>query len=97
LHTHRRVLDASDKVHGATVHFVTAELDGGPLIVQSQVPVKPGDTESALAARVQATEHVIYPRAIEWIADGRLQWNDGTPSFDGKVLRDPVVEYFGAS
>jgi phosphoribosylglycinamide formyltransferase 1 len=96
LHTHRRALDAGDKIHGATVHFVTAELDGGPLIVQSQVPVKVGDTESELTARVQATEHVIYPRAIEWIADGRLQWNDGIPLLDGKVLKDPVVEYFGA-
>lgn len=97
LHTHRRVLDAGDKGHGATVHFVTAELDGGPLILQSQVPVKAGDTEAELAARVQATEHVIYPRAIEWIADGRLQWNEGIPLLDGKPLKDPVVEYFGAS
>jgi phosphoribosylglycinamide formyltransferase 1 len=97
LHTHRRVLDAGDRSHGATVHFVTAELDGGPLILQSQVPVKTGDTESQLASRVQATEHVIYPRAIEWIADGRLQWNEGAPSLDGKPLKEPVVEHFDAS
>jgi phosphoribosylglycinamide formyltransferase-1 len=95
LHTHRRVLEAGDRTHGATVHYVTAELDGGPLIVQSQVPVKAGDTESELTHRVQATEHVIYPRAIEWIADGRLLWNQGVPLLDGRPLKEPVVEYFG--
>jgi len=97
LHTHRRVLEAGDTAHGATVHFVTAELDGGPLILQSQVPVKAGDTESELAARVQATEHIIYPRVIGWIAEGRLRWNEGVPSLDGKPLQQPVVEHFDAS
>jgi phosphoribosylglycinamide formyltransferase-1 len=97
LHTHLRALEAGDTAHGATVHFVTAELDGGPLILQSQVPVRAGDTESELAARVQATEHVIYPRAIEWIAEGRLQWNEGVPLLDGKPLQEPVVEHFDAS
>jgi phosphoribosylglycinamide formyltransferase 1 len=96
LHTHRRVLDAADTAHGASVHFVTAELDGGPVILQSQVPVKAGDTEATLAARVQATEHVIYPRVIEWLADGRLEWNGGQPLLDDKLLRNPVVEYFDA-
>jgi len=97
LHTHRRVLEAGDATHGASVHFVTPELDGGPLILQSRVPVKTGDTESTLAARVQATEHVIYPRAIEWIANGRLEWNEGHPLLDGKPLNEPVVEQFDAS
>jgi phosphoribosylglycinamide formyltransferase-1 len=97
LHTHRRVLDAADTAHGASVHFVTPELDGGPVILQSQVPVNAGDTEATLAARVQGTEHVIYPRVIEWIAEGRLKWNGGHPSLDGKTLQEPVVEYFGAS
>jgi phosphoribosylglycinamide formyltransferase-1 len=97
LHTHHRVLEAGDTAHGASVHFVTPELDGGPVILQSQVPVNAGDTEASLAARVQATEHVIYPRVIEWIADGRLEWNGGRPSLDGKPLHEPVVEYFGAS
>lgn len=97
LHTHRRVLEAGDTAHGATVHFVTPELDGGPLILQSQVPVKPNDTESILSARVQATEHVIYPRVVAWMADGRLAWNGGHPSLDGKPLLGPVVEYFDAS
>jgi len=95
LHTHRRVLEAGDEAHGASVHFVTAELDGGPLILQSRVPVLPGDTESTLTARVQATEHVIYPRVVQWIAGGRLQWNSGHPLLDGKPLKEPVVEYFG--
>jgi phosphoribosylglycinamide formyltransferase-1 len=79
------------------VHFVTPELDGGPLILQSRVPVKAGDTESTLAARVQATEHVIYPHVVEWIADGRLEWNGGYPLLDGKLLNEPVVEQFDAS
>jgi phosphoribosylglycinamide formyltransferase 1 len=97
LHTHRRVLEVGDTAHGASVHFVTPELDGGPVILQSQVPVNVGDTEATLAARVQTTEHVIYPRVIEWIADGRLEWNDGHPSLDGKTLHEPVLEYFVAS
>jgi phosphoribosylglycinamide formyltransferase-1 len=97
LHTHRRVLEAGDTAHGATVHFVTPELDSGPLILQSQVPVKADDTEAALTARVQATEHVIYPRVIEWLAQGSLLWNSGAPLLDDRPLKGPVVEYFGGS
>jgi phosphoribosylglycinamide formyltransferase-1 len=94
LHTHRRVLEAGDRVHGASVHFVTAELDGGPLILQSRVAVRAGDTEDTLSARVQATEHIIYPRVIGWLTDGRLTWRDGQPWLDGKPLATPVVEDF---
>jgi phosphoribosylglycinamide formyltransferase-1 len=94
LHTHQRVLDAGDSEHGASVHYVTPELDGGPVILQSRVPVKTGDTESTLAARVIATEHVIYPRVVGWIADRRLAWNNGEPLLDGKPLMQPVVEDF---
>jgi phosphoribosylglycinamide formyltransferase 1 len=94
LHTHRRVLEAGDRVHGASVHFVTAELDGGPLILQSRVAVRAGDTEDTLSARVQATEHIIYPRVIGWLADGRLAWRDDQPWLDGKPLAAPVVEDF---
>lgn len=94
LHTHRRVLEAGDTWHGASVHFVTPQLDGGPLILQSRVAVKPGDTEATLAARVQATEYVIYPRVISWLAQGRLEWNNGQPRLDGAQLSQPVVERF---
>jgi phosphoribosylglycinamide formyltransferase-1 len=94
LHTHRRVLEAGDRVHGASVHFVTAELDGGPLILQSRVAVRAGDTEDTLSARVQATEHIIYPRVIGWLADGRLAWRDDQPWLDGKPRATPVVEDF---
>jgi phosphoribosylglycinamide formyltransferase-1 len=94
LHTHRRVLEAGDRVHGASVHFVTAELDGGPLILQSRVAVRAGDSEDTLSARVQATEHITYPRVIGWLADGRLAWRDDQPWLDGRPLTAPVVEEF---
>jgi phosphoribosylglycinamide formyltransferase-1 len=94
LHTHRRVLEAGDRVHGASVHFVTAELDGGPLILQSRVAVRPDDTVDTLSARVQATEHTIYPQAIGWLADGRLAWRGDRPWLDGKPLAAPIVEDF---
>src|SRR5262249_21761719 len=68
LHTHRRVLEAGEAHHGASVHFVTAELDGGPVVLQARVPVKPGDTEETVSARVQKTEHILYPRVVGWIA-----------------------------
>jgi phosphoribosylglycinamide formyltransferase-1 len=73
LDTHRRALDAGVKLHGCTVHFVTPRLDNGPIIVQAAVPVRAGDTEEALAARVLEQEHVVYPRAIRWFLEGRLQ------------------------
>jgi phosphoribosylglycinamide formyltransferase 1 len=73
LHTHRRALDAGCKLAGATVHFVTAQLDHGPIICQSVVPIQAGDDEQALAGRVLATEHVIYPLALRWFVEGRLR------------------------
>jgi phosphoribosylglycinamide formyltransferase-1 len=96
LHTHRRALEALDTKHGASVHFVTEELDGGPVILQSVVPVHPGDTEAELVARVQATEHIIYPRVIGMIADGRLVWHESRARLDGTVMETPLVENFGA-
>lgn len=80
LDTHERALEAGVKVHGATVHFVTAELDHGPIVIQSAVPVQPGDDADALAARVLATEHKIYPQAVQWFIDGRLTIQDGLVS-----------------
>lgn len=97
LHTHHRVLKAGEKVHGASVHFVTAELDGGPVILQSRIRIRPDDTEASLSARVQVTEHIIYPRVIGWLADGRLGWRDDRPWLDGKPLEAPVVEDFDGS
>ena len=73
LHTHRRAIEAGCKAAGATVHFVTAELDHGPIIAQAVVPVLPGDTEDTLAARVLAREHVLYPRAVRWLVDDLLR------------------------
>lgn len=77
LHTHRRALAAGCKASGATVHFVTADLDHGPIVIQSVVPVLPGDDEATLAARVLATEHRIYPLAVEWFVRGRLRIDGG--------------------
>lgn len=73
LDTHRRALAAGVKLHGCSVHFVTAELDNGPIIVQAAVPVRAGDSEETLAARVLEQEHVVYPQAIRWFLAGRLQ------------------------
>lgn len=72
LHTHRRALAAGVKVHGASVHFVTPELDGGPIVLQAVVPVLPDDDEESLASRVLAEEHRIYPQAVRWFVEGRL-------------------------
>jgi phosphoribosylglycinamide formyltransferase-1 len=91
LHTHRRALEAGDRVHGATVHFVTEELDGGPRIVQARIPVLPDDTEEALAARVLTREHVIYPLAARWFAEGRLRLGSSGAELDGRPLIDPVL------
>ena len=97
LHTHRRVLEAHDTEHGASVHFVTARLDAGPVVLQSRVAVMPGDTEATLSARVHATEHIIYPRVLGWFAERRLVWRDGAPWLDGQRLDTPIVEDFRAT
>jgi phosphoribosylglycinamide formyltransferase-1 len=73
LHTHRRALEAGVRLHGATVHFVTAELDCGPIIVQAAVPVLPDDSEAELAERVLVQEHRIYPQAVRWIVEERVR------------------------
>ena len=86
LHTHQRAIDASESTHGVTVHFVTAELDGGPAIVQAIVPVLAGDDAGLLAKRVQRQEHVIYPLAVKWFAQGRLKMLDGKAELNGELL-----------
>ena len=77
LHTHRRAIEAGCKVAGATVHFVTAELDHGPIIAQAVVPVLPGDTEATLSARVLLQEHAMYPQAVRWIVEDALSVDAG--------------------
>ena len=77
LHTHRAAIEAGCKLAGATVHFVTAQLDHGPIVMQSVVPVQPSDDEATLAARVLATEHVIYPQSLRWFVEGRLALEGG--------------------
>jgi phosphoribosylglycinamide formyltransferase-1 len=90
LRTHERALAAGDREHGASVHFVTGELDGGPVVLQARVPVLPGDTPESLAARLLAQEHLLYPRVIAWYAAGRLRLVDGRPELDGRRLAAPL-------
>lgn len=77
LHTHQQAIDAGVTEHGATVHFVTAELDHGPMVAQAKVAVLPGDTEESLAARVLVQEHILYPRAVRLFVEGRLRIDNG--------------------
>lgn len=90
LHTHRRALEAGDTEHGASVHFVTAELDGGPLLAQARIAIEPGDTEDTLAERLLAYEHRLLPAATALVATRRLALVDGGVLFDGAPLRAPL-------
>jgi phosphoribosylglycinamide formyltransferase-1 len=90
LHTHRRAIEAHETQTGATVHFVTAQLDGGPAIIQACVKVRPDDDAESLSARVQTLEHRIYPLAVRWYCAGRLCYRDGLAWLDGNVLSAPV-------
>jgi phosphoribosylglycinamide formyltransferase-1 len=91
LDTHRRVLEAGDRSHGATVHFVTPELDAGPAAIQYRLTVNAADTAETLQQRVHVGEHIIYPLAVEWFVSGRLKLESGMVMLDGKELRSPVV------
>ncbi len=91
LHTHRRALEAGDREHGASVHFVTPELDGGPVVLQARVPVLAGDDEDTLAARVLRQEHIIYPRVVGWFATGRLVLRDDAVCLDGRRIEAPLL------
>lgn len=84
LHTHQRALDEGVRIHGCTVHFVTPALDHGPVVVQAAVPVLDGDDEATLAARVLAQEHVVYPLAVRWFAEGRLRLAGGRVFVDAE-------------
>lgn len=90
LNTHQRAIDAGERWHGCTVHFVTERLDGGPRIAQSRVPVLPDDTAERLAQRVLAVEHRIYPWAAGLVASGRVRYADGCAWYDGEPLEQPL-------
>ncbi len=90
LNTHQRAIDAGEKWHGSTVHFVTEELDAGPMILQARVPILSDDTESLLSARVQAVEHMIYPEAAALFASGRLEFRNGESWLDDSRLDEPI-------
>ncbi|HEU5135451.1 MAG TPA: phosphoribosylglycinamide formyltransferase [Steroidobacteraceae bacterium] len=92
LDTHARALAAGDSHHGASVHFVTAELDGGPVIMQGRLRIRPGDTPDTVSARVHTLEHIIYPHVCTLIAQGRIEWRDGSVFFDGAPLASPLLE-----
>lgn len=86
LHTHQRAIDDGEREHGASVHFVTEELDGGPVILQARVPIFEGDSADEVAARVQVQEHSIYPLVVQWFCEGRLRMQEGTALLDGVAL-----------
>jgi phosphoribosylglycinamide formyltransferase-1 len=92
LDTHARVLAAREPHHGASVHYVTAELDGGPVVMQGRLRVLANDTAEAISARVHALEHIIYPHVCSLIAAGRVQWRSGRVYFDNEPLVAPLIE-----
>lgn len=91
LNTHQRALDAGDAVHGTSIHFVTEELDGGPVIAQAQVNVGEDDDADTLAEKVQAKEHLLYPIVVRWFCEGRIQLGTDYVVFDGQPLNQPLV------
>jgi phosphoribosylglycinamide formyltransferase 1 len=91
LHPHRQALDAGVRISGASVHFVTHELDGGPIVAQSAVPVPPGDTIEALEARILAAEHTLYPAAVRLVASGKARLSDGIVTWQHPDLRSSLV------
>ena len=93
LNTHQRALDAGDTMAGVTVHFVTAELDGGPPVIQARVPIQPEDDADSLAARVIVQEHVIYPIAARWFLQGRLKLQNNGATLDGHAIPETGIPY----
>jgi phosphoribosylglycinamide formyltransferase 1 len=92
LDTHARALASGDTLHGASVHYVTAELDGGPVIMQGRLRLRAGDTPDAVSARVHTLEHIIYPHVCSLIAAGRVECRQGAVYFDGAPLGAPLIE-----
>lgn len=93
LNTHQRAIDNGDTHAGASVHFVTPQLDGGPVILQSRVDIEADDTAATLAQRVLIGEHVIFPLALEWICDDRIVCHNDTVMLDGQPIRTPPCIY----
>ncbi len=91
LHTHQRALDEHETTHGVSIHFVTEELDGGPLVAQAEVPVEADDDADKLGSRVLKREHRLYPMAIKWFAEGRLKLSGERLTLDGNRLDSPVI------
>ncbi|ENX33534.1 phosphoribosylglycinamide formyltransferase [Acinetobacter colistiniresistens] len=90
INTHQRVLNTGDRLHGCTVHFVTAELDAGQSIAQSAIQVSVHDNVESLARRVHELEHFIYPQVAEWLCNGQLSWKNGQAYFNRKPLERPI-------
>ena len=91
LNTHRRALEAGDRVAGATVHLVTPELDSGPLIAQYEVPITPDETVASLTEKVLAREHLLYPRVVQWFCEDSLTFAEGLPNLRGEILQFPKL------
>lgn len=90
LNTHQRALDAGDETHGVSIHFVTEELDGGPVIAQAEVAVAASDTAETLAGKVQEKEHLLYPIVVRWFCEGRIQLGGDNVLFDGQNMDTPM-------
>ncbi|MGB3384820.1 MAG: phosphoribosylglycinamide formyltransferase [Marinomonas sp.] len=93
LDTHQRAIDANDKEHGVSVHFVSAELDAGSVIVQASTQIEATDTADSLAEKIHKLEHVIYPLAVKWFSEGRLTVNNGKALLDGQPLPESGADY----
>lgn len=91
VNTHARALEDGAREHGASVHFVTPELDGGPVVMQAKIAVLPSDTPKLLAERIQVQEHIIYPRVVKWFAEGRLKLHDNQVWLDGNLMKSPAM------
>jgi phosphoribosylglycinamide formyltransferase 1 len=91
LNTHQRALDNKDSLHGASIHVVTPELDSGPVILQGQFEIEEGDDASKLQQKTHRLEHQMYPQVLQWLAEKRLQFNQGVPEFDHAPLQQPIL------
>jgi phosphoribosylglycinamide formyltransferase-1 len=93
LNTHQRAIDANDKEHGVSVHFVSSELDAGAVILQASTEIEKEETAETLATKIHALEHIIYPLALKWFSEGRLAFHDGDAILDGETLSESGIRY----